>query len=211
MDFNTFTQLYAEVPVIDASTFPLYGSGPDLRRQARRWVQKGHLIPLKRGLYILGKQFRRIEPVTEHIANTLVVPSYVSLTYALGTYGLIPEKPTVVTSVTTKKTRVFENPMGRFEYRCVKKSLFTGYRMEQIMGRNVFMAFPEKALVDYFYYDTTAEPDEAYLDSLRLQNLETLDHQRLREFHKLSNRRVRRLINALLAYMQADTERYKAL
>lgn len=199
------------MPVIDAGAFPLYGSGPNLRRQARRWIERGYLIPLKRGLYILDRQFRRIEPSPEFIANTLVAPSYISLTYAMGMHGLIPEKPTVITSITTKKTNIFENPLGRFEYRSVKKSLFTGYRLDRNMDQNAFAAFPEKALVDYFYYDFTAQPDKAYYEALRLQHLDILEPGRLDEFRTLSNRRVRALIDGLLDYMQTDAERYKTL
>ncbi|MFC1582651.1 hypothetical protein ACFL4W_03850 [Planctomycetota bacterium] len=211
MDFNAFVRQFADLPIIDAGTFPLYDSGTGLRRQVRRWVEKGYLIPLKRSLYILDRQFRRIEPSLEFIANALAAPSYVSLSWAMGRYGLIPEEPTVVTSITTKKTKTFTNPLGRFEYRSVKKSLFAGYRMERIMDQNVFMAVPEKALVDYFYYDFSAKPEEAYYESLRLQGLDILDPKRLAEFSRLSNRRVKALIKGLLKYIQAETERYKTL
>jgi hypothetical protein len=48
------------------------------------------------------------------IANHLYGPSYVSLDYALGHYGLIPEAVRQITSVTTRRGKTYDTPLGRF-------------------------------------------------------------------------------------------------
>jgi len=50
------------------------------------------------------------------IANQLYGPSYVSLDYALSHYGLIPEAVYQITSVTTRRSKTYDTPLGRFSY-----------------------------------------------------------------------------------------------
>jgi hypothetical protein len=73
---------------------------------------------------------------------------------ALSHYNLIPEVAIAVTSVTTKVTRQFKNQHGLFIYRSVQPRAFCGYYIEQYHGYNVLLAEPEKALVDYLYFNT---------------------------------------------------------
>lgn len=60
--------------------------------QLSNWEKKGLIIRLKRGLYVLNENDRKIEPSRIFLANSLYSPSYVSTAYALGYYDLIPEK-----------------------------------------------------------------------------------------------------------------------
>lgn len=211
MKFNDFIKVYRDAAFVDSSTFSLYGNPKHLRRQVCDWTQKGYLLPLKRGLYILSKEYRKIEPSVLFVANFLTVPSYVSLEYALGEYNLIPEKVTVVTSVTTKKTNVFENCLGRFEYRSVKKSLFFGFEKQSFDNQNAFMAVPEKALLDYFYLNTHCEAKISFFESMRLQNLEKLNPHLLRSYETKCNQRVKRIIECLIEYSIILKKEYKRL
>lgn len=63
-----------------------------LRVQLSNWEKKGLIIRLKRGLYVLNENDRKIEPSRIFLADSLYSPSYVSTAYALGYYDLIPEK-----------------------------------------------------------------------------------------------------------------------
>jgi len=170
MKFDEFLKIYKAAPLIDSSTFGFHEKPQDLRRQVRGWVEKGYLFSLKRGIYIFGPQYRKSESLPMFVANFLVNPSYISMEYALGLYDLIPERVTVVTSVTTKKTRSFTNCVGRFDYQSVKKELFWGFQVREYSGCKVFIALPEKALADYFYLNGQVQPELDYFSaSMRLQ------------------------------------------
>jgi hypothetical protein len=85
MKFEEFLKIYNQVSVIDSSTFDLYSENPhNLRRQVSEWVRKGHLIPLKRGIYIFNKNYRKMNPSCLFITNFLVTPSYLSMEFFFG-------------------------------------------------------------------------------------------------------------------------------
>ncbi len=211
MKFNDFIKIYQDIPFIDSSSFSLYGQQEHLRRQVRDWTKKGYLLPLKRGLYIFNKEYKKIQPSVLFTANFLTTPSYVSLEYALGEYNLIPEKVTIFTSVTTKKTNVFENCLGRFEYRSVKKDLFFGFKTQEFQNQKIFIATPEKALLDYFYLNPNCQGKISYFESMRLQNLEILDADLLISYKDKYNNRVKKNIDQLIKYRDILKNDYKGL
>jgi hypothetical protein len=60
-----------------------------------------------------------------------------------------------MTSVTTKRTRMFENPLGRFTYEQVKPDYFAiGVNSVEEDGVTFMMASREKALCDLILHDT---------------------------------------------------------
>ncbi len=212
MKFNEFVKIYQEAPLIDSSTFSLYNEKPQsLRRQVREWVKKDYLIPLKRGLYIFSSQWRKIQPSVLFMANFLVLPSYVSLEQALGFYEIIPEKVTVVTSVTTKKTKIFKNLVGSFEYRSIKEDLFFGFKKEIDNNQEFFIALPEKALLDFFYLNNHFQGDFSELESLRLQNLEVLNIRLLETYGLKYNKRIRKIAEVLIEFVKKEKGRYRRL
>lgn len=212
MKFNEFVKIYQEAPLIDSSTFSLYNEKPqNLRRQVREWVKKDYLIPLKRGLYIFSSQWRKIQPSVLFMANFLVLPSYVSLEQALGFYEIIPEKVTVITSVTTKKTKIFKNLVGSFEYRSIKKNLFFGFKKEIDNNQEFFIALPEKALLDFFYLNNHFQGDFSELESLRLQNLEVLNIKLLETYGLKYNKRIRKIAEVLIEFVKKEKGRYRRL
>ena len=212
MKFNEFVKIYQKAPLIDSSTFSLYNEKPqNLRRQVREWVKKDYLIPLKRGLYIFSSQWRKIQPSVLFMANFLVLPSYVSLEQALGFYEIIPEKVTVITSVTTKKTKIFKNLVGSFEYRSIKEDLFFGFKKEIDNNQEFFIALPEKALLDFFYLNNHFQGDFSELESLRLQNLEVLNIRLLETYGLKYNKRIRRIAEVLIEFVKKEKGRYRRL
>lgn len=116
-----------------------------------RWNDSGHIINMKNGLYITKDTYLRnikLDGFVELIANKLRTPSYVSLEYALSKYGVLTESVYVITSVTLKTKRVFENITGKYIYKSIKKSLFTGYKIEKFLTSEYYIATKEKALFD---------------------------------------------------------------
>jgi hypothetical protein len=112
-------------------------------------LRRGDIIRVKKGLYVFGDELRRRPYSRELLANLVHGPSFVSLDSALSFYGLIPERIDVLTSVTTKRPKTFNTPVGSFIYRQSPKIAFhIGMdRMEQ--GDLAFLiATPERALAD---------------------------------------------------------------
>ncbi|OGS18298.1 MAG: hypothetical protein A3J83_06370 [Elusimicrobia bacterium RIFOXYA2_FULL_40_6] len=123
----------------------------NLKKLLYRWKNKGFINSLKRGLYELTYPKNFTIPDL-YIANKLYSPSYISLETALSNYSIIPEVSMAVTSITTKPTRRFKNDHGLFIYRTIRPEAFIGYNVEKQGLFDVFMAEPEKAVIDYLYF-----------------------------------------------------------
>lgn len=212
MKFDDFIKNYHEKPLIDSSTFVLLDAKPqDIRRQVSCWVEKGYLLALKKGIYIFNDNYRKIAPSKRFIANFLVSPSYLSLEYALGYYGLIPEKVAVYTSITTKKTETYRNCLGTFEYRSVKEDIFFGFTKATDSGQDFFIAQPEKALLDFFYFHKSLQGKPAEFESLRLQNLDTLDMGKMSDLGEKFTEKVNRVTKAFIDFALQETKEYREL
>ncbi|NCC65710.1 MAG: hypothetical protein EOM15_13755, partial [Spirochaetia bacterium] len=126
------------------------------RNNLHRWVKQGKLIRLRQGFYTFPS-LKSHDDVPFYFANKMYAPSYISLESALSLYSMIPEGVIQTTSVTTRKTKTFQNPFGNFIYRSVKPELMFGYSIEQTsLSKNwsVLLAVPEKALLDFLYLNT---------------------------------------------------------
>jgi len=112
-------------------------------------------------------------------ANRLGNASYVSLQSALAHYGLIPEYVPVVTSVTTGRPEHVDTELGSFLFKHIKTSFFNEYiQVEVAANQHVFIATPEKSLMDLIYLTPHADGFE-HLMELRLQHPEHIDKERL--------------------------------
>jgi hypothetical protein len=113
------------------------------------WLASGVLIPLKRGLYVVGSPWRQASLCLPLIANRMYGPSCVSLEYALAWQGLIPERVVEVTSVCTGRAREIENSLGRFSYASIPEKLFAvGLTIEAVDNQHFWLASPTKAVCD---------------------------------------------------------------
>jgi hypothetical protein len=86
---------------------------------------------------------------------------------ALRYYGLIPESVHIVRSITTKRSRIFENSISRFEYiGCSEAYYPIGVNQKISDGYSFLIASPEKALCDLIAYTPTVRP--RFISALRL-------------------------------------------
>lgn len=146
-----------------------------IRKQLSLWSQNGKIIQLRRGLYTLASPYQKVHIHPFILANRLYSPSYVSYQSALSYYGLIPEGVYTTVSATTRKTKDWETQLGKFSYHSMQKDWFKGYTSLKLDDRqSAFIAQPEKALLDLVLL-TPRGDSPAFLDELRLQNLEALD------------------------------------
>jgi len=196
MNFTEFKEKFQELPFISARAVMALEQDPQaMRNQLTRWHKKGLIIQLKRGIYALNKGDRKVNSSRFFLANQLLWPSYVSLESALGYYGLIPEAVADVTSVTTKKTSRFTNPIGRFVYQRVKPDAFRGYRSyKDEAGLECLIAEPEKAVLDFLYLNLRkckTEAKAAFKESYRFQNIEGLKPKKVLSWaHLFKNSRL---------------------
>lgn len=108
------------------------------------------LIRVKKGLYVFGEAWAKKPMVKEVLANLIYGPSSISLEYALSFYGFIPERVETLTSITNKRDKVFDTPVGRFSYRYLHPDKYP-IGITQITlapTHSILMATPEKALAD---------------------------------------------------------------
>lgn len=149
-----------------------------LTNQLYRFSKKGKIIPLRRGMYVLAERYRKTPVQPAELAAALYYPSYLSHTWALSYYGIIPEGAPVFTSVTTRTPKCFQNVFGAFQYRNVKREFFFGFSPIQVSGRKVLIATPEKALVDYWYLESGEWHDDR-MREMRSARIDILDIKRL--------------------------------
>lgn len=113
-------------------------------------LKSGHLISLRRGLYVPGPATDLPLPASFLIANHLRGPSYVSLETALSFWGLIPERTFEVSSVTVRTSKKFTTPIGRFSYKQLSLPYYAfGIRRVEVAEHQfALLASPEKAICD---------------------------------------------------------------
>ena len=119
------------------------------RAKVTSLLRQGVIVRVKKGLYIYGDDYRKRPFSRELLANLIYGPSYISLDYALSYHGLIPERVTVVTSVTPKRGKHFMTPVGEFVYRRAPSTSFS-LGMDRVVQKNFsfLIATPERALAD---------------------------------------------------------------
>ena len=125
-----------------------------VRAMLSRWVRMGHIIRLKKGVYMTRRFF---ELHQSHVSfspavSSIILPqSYVSLEYVLQRASVLTEVTYPVTAITPKNTRETENTLGTFVYRHIKSPLYIGFIQETFFGVIFNLASVAKALFDYFY------------------------------------------------------------
>lgn len=169
-------------------------------------LREGVLVRVKKGIYVPGEAWRQGPFSPEILANMIYGPSYVSLDYALSSYGLIPERVMTFTSVTAGKNKLFHTPVGDFSYAAAPLPYYSlGIdRVELSDGRGYLMASPEKALCDRLYrekvFTKKCELREFLTENLRISwdDLEKLDRKKVRAIAESSCKPNLRLLFTLL-------------
>jgi hypothetical protein len=212
MEFDHLLQLVGDEPLFETSLLLAGKVSPGyIRQQLTRWINSGRIIQLRRGLYAIAPPYRKVKPHPFVIANRLQRASYVSTQSALTFYGLIPETIYATTSISTGRPERLETPLGVFAYRHVKQKLLAGYTMVDFDGQQALLALPEKALLDTLYLQPDGE-SLAYLQSLRLQNLEQLNPDMLESLALVFDTpKIYRAVEAIRRIIQQESNDYQDL
>ncbi len=152
------------------------------------WTKKELIIPLKKGKYILKSRFEKEENkdlYLEYLANKMYEPSYISCEYMMGKYNLLTEAVYGISSVTTRKTKTFDNKLGRFNYYSLSPRLFFGFWVAKFYSASIIVAKKPKAVLDYLYlrFFKNALISEKSIEELRI-NWENLNKKEFEELKK---------------------------
>lgn len=182
MNYKEFKNKFQNLPLILSKDVVRGQKDPQVvRNQLNRWQKSNRIIKLRRGIYLLNENDRKVNPDKNVVANMLYSPSYLSMEYALNFYGLIPEGVVDATSITTRKTKRFNNVLGSFIYQHVNCGAFRNFKSMKAGAFSYFIAEPEKAVADFLYLNLGKCGNnfkEAVLSSWRFQNLESLSESK---------------------------------
>ena len=164
------------------------------RDKISSWLKSGDLIRVKKGLYVFGQSASIMPYSQEILANLIYGPSAISLISALSLHGLIPERVSIITSITPKRNKKFATPVGEFIYYYLPPQKYAiGIELLSSTSNAPYLiATPEKALCDqislidrsikleslkeiqsYLFHDLRI--DEIALKKLRVQHLREIN------------------------------------
>jgi len=134
-------------------------------------LEKAEIIDrIKNGKYIF--LFRDVNDF--ELANFLVNPSYISLESALSFYGILPQFPYTITSVTILRTKKIIYKEKEYEFCHLEKKYFFGF----VKIDKFLIATPEKALIDELYF-MSKNLRKIYLKDLDLSLIDKVKFKKL--------------------------------
>lgn len=160
-----------------------------LRLFLHRCVKSGAIARAERGVYYVKARSNEYE-----VASHIVYPSYISLISALHYYGLTTQIPHVIYVVSPERHGRIGNVWG-FEilFKRIKLPMMFGYHKEP--GGNIFIADPEKAIVDIFYFGDVNDLDESVFDKPSRIDIKKLIEYAMRSGEPRVINGVRRLLS----------------
>jgi len=163
------------------------------RAKLTHLLKSGALIRVKKGLYVFTHPLLQGQICRELLANLIFGPSYVSLEWAMAYYGMIPEWVEEITSVTFKRKKEFNSPLGRFSYfHCHPKQYAVGVTLVELSPYQKYLiATKEKALCDLLVIRrgkvvSFKEMCEILFEDFRIEeeDLLSLDLEKLRDIYQ---------------------------
>jgi predicted transcriptional regulator of viral defense system len=155
---------------------------------ASRYVRQGLLLRVKRNLYV-RREVWNVATIEEKfsLANLAQVPSYISLTTALEYYEITTQMlRNFYESVAIKRTKEINLNGSVFRYTKLTSDLYFGF----IKEKGVFIATPEKALLDAFYLMSYGR----YSLDISALNIAKLDRDEIKRLSQVFPPRTRKML-----------------
>lgn len=170
-----------------------------------RMVKSGQLIRLKNGFFLIAEKIEESSIPYEQVANLLYGPSYLSFEWALSYYKMIPEGVYVSTSASAVKSKIFNTPVGSFDYIYLNHQRYAiGIDQKESFAGRFLIATPEKALADLIHLKSKKlEGKDLLIDLIEGRridedNLKNLNKKHLREIaENYHSKAVMNLVNIL--------------
>jgi len=167
------------------------------------WQKKGYIKKITNEYYIFA-DLELNESALFIIANTIYHPSYISLEMALSYHGLIPESVYTVTSISSRVTKNLNSPIAQFSYKKIKPELLFGYGLVAYGKHNFKMAEIEKAILDYFYFNSHLKTENDFYE-LRINEdvfKEKVDLEKMGNYLSLfNNKALEKRINNFVTFI----------
>jgi hypothetical protein len=150
MDIKTSLIPFSEEPLTKQVLLELLKDYKRPFDKINELVKKGILVLVKNGLYVPGNASLVRGPEPFLLANHIWGPSYVSLESAMSYWSMIPERVYEVSSVTTKRSKIYNTPLGRYSYTHLPLPYYAmGIQQISLTDKqHILLASPEKALCD---------------------------------------------------------------
>ena len=150
----------------------IIGKSPEYARVfIHRLKKKNFIAGIERGKYALA-------PDPFETGSNLIFPSYISFMGAYAVYHLTTQLPSIIQVISTKSKAPITLENMKIVFIKFKKERMFGYKKERFRNKYIFIAEPEKAIVDSLYlpeYCPISESSEA----LKSQEL---SHEKLAEY-----------------------------
>lgn len=167
-------QQYPRAYITDSELAILLKKSPNARySKVKRFLAEEKLLHIRRGLYCITENLGYLrKPHPFEMAQYIYGPSYISLESALSYHQLIPETVYTTTSVTGKRAKDFNTPLGIFSYSHLPiENLYIEVEMVKENAYTFFIAKPWKAICDYiFCYKKNWNSLKPLLESLRMDS-----------------------------------------
>jgi len=203
MRYSEFRDAFKPYAIVSVNEIRKVERSFNVRRLVE-WQSKGYIKKIIRGYYIFS-DLTVDENVLFEIANRIYHPSYVSFEMALSYYQMIPESVYGLTSATSRKTMSFGTKVGDFIYHTIRPRLLFGYKLVDYNGRRFKIAQPEKALLDYFYINTSMKSSDDF-SGIRIdkeQYLSHVDERRLLAYlNEFGHKRLAKTVKSFVEYMK---------
>lgn len=207
MNYIQFRNIMQKYPVFSISEIEKQFPGFDSRRLVE-WQKKGYIEKLRNKYYYFADQSIE-EGFLFYTANNIYSPSYISLESALSIYNIIPEGVFQITCITTRKTNLIDTSLGEFKYRHIKSDLYFGYSLKEWRKYRYSIAEPEKAIIDFLYYNPVVKDVEDLSllrwnpDSIR----DSIEYKKLEEYRKyIDSKTLNNRISLLKEFIDAKTK-----
>ena len=209
MELRDSIATYSEQPITKQILFDLLRDYKRPYDKISEMIKVGMLTAVKAGVYVAGPNLPIAKPEPFLLANHLWGPSYVSMDSALAHWGMIPENVFEISSVTTKASKDYATPVGRFSYTHLPLPYYSFgiQQLEMTKKQRVLIATPEKALCDKIIgtsglvLRSTKMVIDLLLDDLRMEHdqLKKLNHKTMRSWISQAPKKssLQLLINAL--------------
>jgi len=190
MNFNKFDQLGEKLYFTLDDVCAIFGVARASARVAcSRYVRNGLFIRVKNDFYVLKRNLKNISREDLlRLANFAQTPSYVSFLTALAYHDITTQMVRgVVDSACVKRSVEYDINGNQFNFYRLKQGLYSGF--EKI--NNIFIAMPEKALLDSFYFISMGKYsldmdalDMSKINNRKLKNMLKIFPQKTKELVK---------------------------
>ncbi|MDZ7290688.1 MAG: type IV toxin-antitoxin system AbiEi family antitoxin domain-containing protein [candidate division KSB1 bacterium] len=180
----------------------------EIRQQIARLAQRGWLVRIKRGLYVVISDITSLAANNVsllRISNALNKRSYVSLSSALFYYGLVDQLLQTVTAITNTRTRQYQFQNFTFAFSKVQDDFYFGFSEKRVEGKLVKIADLEKVVLDFLYLRKDAYSLNLIWEILT-EHTDEFDFGKLQQFALHSNLTLRRATGFLLDQLDANSD-----